>query len=432
MNSDNELQVIKDLLSRIKLGNETDFTLRTPKVPLAIPSFGRDEIIEALDSLISSQVSMGRKVQQFEAAFANYIGTKYSVMVNSGSSANLLALSVLSNPQLDNSIKPGDEIIVPAVCWSTTISPIVQIGAVPVVVDIELNSFNIDPTKIEQAISPKTKAIMIVHLLGRPCKMDRIIEIARSNGLFLLEDSCEAHGAEFDGKKVGSFGDISMFSFYVSHHITTIEGGMVCTNSESYFELAKMLRAHGWVRESRDKESLSMNYPDIDNRFLFANLGYNFRPTEIQGAFGIHQLPKLEGFIKLRDDNAKYWNERLTQYSDFFVLPHEDPHTRMAWFAYPVTLAPHAPFERKELTENLEENGIETRPVMSGNITSHPMFKFIHHKVQGYLRNADSLSRQSFLIGNHQGIGEIERKYVSNCIDNFVSRYKSDENKLPI
>ena len=359
MNKKNEVQVLNDMIKSIKLGNEISFEKRKKKVPLAIPSYGYEEIIEVVDSLISSQITMGKKVKQFENEFAKYIGTKYAIMVNSGSSANLLALSILSNPKLENPIKPGDEIIVPAVCWSTTISPIVQIGAIPVVVDVELDSFNIDQTKIKESISSKTKAIMPVHLLGRPCNMDAIIKIANSNELYVLEDSCEAHGAEFKDRKVGSFGDLSTFSFYVSHHITTIEGGMICTNSETYYELAKTLRAHGWIREISNKDEFQTNYPDIDSRFLFANLGFNFRPTEIQGSFGIHQIKKIEKFIKIREHNTNYWNSRLEPHSDYFIIPSKDPNTRTTWFAYPITLRSKVPFERKELIEFLERKELK-------------------------------------------------------------------------
>jgi|TARA_B100001971_G_C18260826_1_gene586703 CDP-6-deoxy-D-xylo-4-hexulose-3-dehydrase len=421
LNKKNEVQVLNDMIKSIKLGNEISFEKRKKKVPLAIPSYGYEEIIEVVDSLISSQITMGKKVKQFENEFAKYIGTKYAIMVNSGSSANLLALSILSNPKLENPIKPGDEIIVPAVCWSTTISPIVQIGAIPVVVDVELDSFNIDQTKIKESISSKTKAIMPVHLLGRPCNMDAIIKIANSNELYVLEDSCEAHGAEFKDRKVGSFGDLSTFSFYVSHHITTIEGGMICTNSETYYELAKTLRAHGWIREISNKDEFQTNYPDIDSRFLFANLGFNFRPTEIQGSFGIHQIKKIEKFIKIREHNTNYWNSRLEPHSDYFIIPSKDPNTRTTWFAYPITLRSKVPFERKELIEFLERKGIETRDVMSGNITAHPMFKLIHFRISTNLPNADYLAHRSFLIGNHQGIGKREREYVADCIDEFIA-----------
>ena len=421
MNKKNEIQILNDMIRRMKLGNEENFANREKKVPLAIPSYGHEEIIEVIDSLISSKITMGKKVKQFEDEFAKYIGTKYAIMVNSGSSANLLALSILSNPKIKNPIKPGDEIIVPAVCWSTTISPIVQIGAIPVIVDVELNSFNIDPKIIKESISSKTKAIMPVHLLGRSCNMDVIMKIAKSNKLYVLEDSCEAHGAKYKNRKVGSFGDLSTFSFYVSHHITTIEGGMICTNSETYFELAKTLRAHGWIREISNKKKFQTDYPDIDSRFLFANVGFNFRPTEIQGSFGIHQIKKIEEFIKIRDNNANYWNSRLQKHSNYFIIPSKGPNIRNTWFAYPITLRTNVPFKRKGLIEFLERKGIETRFVMSGNITAHPMFKLIPSRVSTNLSNADYLSHRSFLIGNHQGIGKQEREYVADCIDDYIS-----------
>ena len=265
------------------------------KIPLAIPPYSWQEVCEALDSMLSMQTTMGKKVKKFEESFAKYIGSKYAIMVNSGSSANLLALSVLSNPSFGSGIiKKGDEIITPATTWVTTVYPIVSIGAKPVFVDIEMGTYNIDTQKIEKAITKKTKAIMLVHLLGYPCNMTQIKNIAKKHNLLLIEDTCESHGAEFNGKKVGSFGDLSTFSFFASHHITTMEGGMLVTNNPKIYELGKSIRTFGWTRDLKNKKTLEKKYSNIDTRYLFLNMGFNMRPTEIQGAFGIHQIKKLD------------------------------------------------------------------------------------------------------------------------------------------
>src|SRR3989304_4116275 len=210
-------------------------------IPLQAPSYGHEEVIEVLDSLLSTNVTMGKKVHLFEEAFAEYLGVKHAVMVNSGSSANLVALSVLTNDQLPNRIMPGEEIIVPATLWTTTINPIGDVGAVPVVVDVELDTMNIDPAKVEEAVNEKTRAIMPVHLLGNPAKIEEIHRIATEHNLFIIEDACEAHGGMVGNKKVGTFGDIGTFSFFFSHHISTIEGGMVVTDNDEYAELARAL-----------------------------------------------------------------------------------------------------------------------------------------------------------------------------------------------
>jgi CDP-6-deoxy-D-xylo-4-hexulose-3-dehydrase len=364
---------------------------------------------------------MGEKVKSFEDLFAKYIGSKEAIMVNSGSSANLIALSILSNPILgENAIKPGDEVMVPAVTWSTSIFPILNVGAIPVLVDVDLETFSIKDEDIERGITDKTRAIIPVHLLGFPCDMNKIMNIANKYKLYVIEDSCEAHGAEWNGKKVGTFGDIGTFSFFFSHHITTIEGGMIVTNNEEYAELAKILRAHGWIRDIKRRDQVAKEYPEIDPRFLFINIGFNVRPTEIQGAFGIHQMKKLEAFIKIRRENAKYWNEELSKYSDYFIIHDEKKNTRAVWFGYPLTIKPTAPFKRKELTDYLESKGIETRPLVAGNMDEQPAMKLFRYRKIGNLPNSRLIMRNSFFIGNHHAISEEEREYFVNVIKGFV------------
>ena len=392
------------------------------KIPLNVPSYSWEEVYEAIESLLTTQVTMGEKVKKFEETFADYVGVKYAIMVNSGSSANLLALSILANPVISNRIQEGDEVITPAVTWSTTVFPIINVGAIPVFVDVDLETFNIIPSEIENAITDKTKAIMLVHLLGNPANMKEIMEIAQKYNLFVIEDCCEAHGAEFNGKKVGSFGDISTFSFFFSHHISTIEGGMILTNNEEYSELAKSLRAHGWIRERNDREKIAAKYPEIDERFLFVNIGYNVRPTEIQGAFGIHQIKKLDKFVEIRRENAKYWTEKLKKYSDYIILPKEEDRVKHVWFGYPITIRPGAPFTRHEFISFLEQRGIETRPIMAGNIPEQPVMALFPYRKVGELSNAKYIMRNSFFFGNHPGIGKAEREYIADCISEFIEQ----------
>ncbi|MFC1983975.1 aminotransferase class I/II-fold pyridoxal phosphate-dependent enzyme [Chloroflexota bacterium] len=399
-----------------------EFKLGSTKIPLITPSYGWEEVVEAIDSMLTTQVTMGSKVKQFESMFANYIGVKHAVMVHSGSSANLLALSVLTNPALKNRIKPGDEIITPAVTWATTVWPIINCGIVPVLVDVDLGTFNISVDEIEKAITDKTRAIMLVHLLGNPCDMDKIMEIAKKHNLYVIEDSCEAHGAEFRGQKVGRFGDLSTFSFFFSHHITTIEGGMVLTNNEELAELAKSLRVFGGIRDLKDKDKIAREHKDIDSRYLFLNIGYNFRPTEIQGAFGIHQTRKLNKFVEVRRRNADFWFENLKEYESYLLLHSEREGTKHAWFAYPITVKPNAPFTRKEMADFLEEKGVETRPIMTGNIDEQPAMRFFNYRKVGDLPNSRLIMRNSFLFGNHPGIGEEERKAIVEYIREFIGK----------
>lgn len=382
------------------------------RIPLNVPSYGSPEVIEALDSLLSTYVTMGDKVQAFEGMWAQAVGMPWTVMVNSGSSANLLALSVMG-------LQPGDEVIVPAIGWSTTYFPIAQVGAIPVLVDVDPLSYNISPEAALNAVTPKTKAILVVHLLGNPCDMDAIGAIAHERGFYLMEDSCEAHGAEFKGSPVGSFGDIATWSFFFSHHITTIEGGMVATQWPSWYEPLQAMRAHGWIRELATREAIAAENPGIDPRFLFAYPGYNFRPTDLAGAFGIHQLPRLEGIVEQRRALAAYFNKALAPYEEWLQLPHEQPNTRHSYFAYAVTVKEGAPFTRKALEGFLNGKGLETRPIESGNMAIQPAMQLIPHRLAGTLANAQYIHDNAFFFGLHQGIRDEERDAIVGYFKEF-------------
>ncbi|MDQ7827801.1 MAG: DegT/DnrJ/EryC1/StrS family aminotransferase [Armatimonadota bacterium] len=363
---------------------------------------------------------MGEKVKQFERLFAAYLGVRHAVMVNSGSSANLIALSLLSHPELANHLRAGDEVIVPAVPWSTTVFPVLQVGAIPVFVDVDLETFNISIEEIEKAITPRTRAVIVVHLLGRPVDMDAVLAVAQEHGLFVIEDACEAPGAMVHGRKVGTFGDVATFSFFFSHHISTIEGGLVVTNNDDFADLARSLRAHGWVREMIAREAWAARCPDFDPRFLFVTAGYNFRPTEIQGAFGIHQMEKLEAYIEIRRANAAYWRDHLSPYQDRLAIADEHAGGRHVWFSYPLRILPGAGFGRRELARALEANGIETRPIMAGNMAAQPVMRLYGHRRVGALSNAAEIGRNALLFGNHHGVTEEDRAYIVSCITSFL------------
>ncbi len=390
------------------------------RIPLSVPSFGIEEIMEVLDSLLAKRVTMGEKVRRFEASFAGYVGTRHGVMVNSGSSANLVALSALAHPGLPRGLRSGDEVITTAVPWSTTVFPILQVGAIPVFVDIEPKTYNMDVKQIESAITSRTKAIMVVHLLGNPVDMAAVMELARRYDLFVIEDCCEAHGAEIGGRKVGSFGEIATFSFFFSHHISTIEGGIVLTDNDELADLARSMRAHGWVREMAKRREILEGFPYIDERYLFATAGYNLRPMELQGAFGLHQLTRLEGFIRARIETAQFWTRQLSGYSEYFVLPEEGEGTRHVWFCYPITIRPDAPFSRRELVQYLTGKGIETRPIMAGNMVEQPVMKDYPYRTAGDLRHAQYAMRHSILLPNHHEIGEDERSYAAEAFREFL------------
>jgi CDP-6-deoxy-D-xylo-4-hexulose-3-dehydrase len=397
--------------------------LEGPSLPLHVPSYGAEEVNEALDCLLSTRVTMGDKVRRFEALWAEYLGVREAVMVNSGSSANLVAAAALVNPAFPRPLAPGDEVIVPAVAWSTTYFPLVNVGLVPVLVDVDLDTFTIDPEAAAAAVGPRTRALMPVHLLGNACDMRALDALTARHGLVMIEDACEAHGARFEGKFVGTFGAMGMFSFYFSHHISTIEGGMLVTDDPALADLARTLRAHGWTRDVKRKPVI-VN-PPIDERFLFVNLGYNLRPMELQGAFGLHQVAKLEPFIKARRDNVDFWNAGLRRHTRWLreCRGRDTRGSRSVWFGYPITVRPEAPFSRDDLVRFLESRRIATRPIMAGNFCDQPAIGLFPHRIAGGLDRAEQVMRQSFFIGNHHAISDRDRAYVVECFDEFMARW---------
>jgi CDP-6-deoxy-D-xylo-4-hexulose-3-dehydrase len=394
------------------------------RLPLHVPSYGADEVNEALESLLSTRVTMGDKVRRFEALWAEYLGVAEAVMVNSGSSANLVAAAALVNPAFPRPLAPGDEVIVPAVAWSTTYFPLVNVGLVPVLVDVDLDTFTIDPDAAARAVGPRTRGLMPVHLLGNTCDMRALGALAARHDLVMIEDTCEAHGARFEGRMAGSFGAMGTFSFYFSHHISTIEGGMVVTDDPAVADLARMLRAHGWTRDLKRKPTIT-DAP-IDERFLFVNLGYNLRPMEVQGAFGLHQVAKLEPFIKIRRDNVDHWNAGLRRHVRWLreCRGRDTDGSRSVWFGYPISVRPEAPFSRDAFVRFLESKGIATRPIMAGNFRDQPAIRLFPHRIVGPLDNAALIMRQSFFIGNHHAITERDRAYVVECVDEFMAKWR--------
>jgi len=391
------------------------------KVQLAVSTIGPKDIDEAIACLKSGNLTMGQKVREFEAKFAQYIGAKDAVMVNSGSSANLLALFAFSNPFINKHLSPGDEVIVPAVTWSTTAFPVIQAGCVPVFVDCD-QDYQIDTQKLDELITNKTKAIIPTHILGNVCNMDEITKIAKDHELYVLEDSCEALGAKYGNKYVGTIGDIGTYSFYFSHHITTIEGGMVVSTNEELLDTIRVMRHHGLVRDSSKKAEYIKNFPNIDPRFMFVNMGFNLRPTELNAVLGITQLDKLDGIIETRKRNAKMLIEALQRYEDYLLLPREKPNTSHSWFAFPITVKPNSLFKREDLMNFMEKASIETRPLIAGNLVEHPVF--LSGKIpfkKGNLDTAENVMRNSFYFGVHQ---DVDVQYVIDVFDNFFKQFK--------
>ncbi|MFH0830244.1 MAG: aminotransferase class I/II-fold pyridoxal phosphate-dependent enzyme [Candidatus Aenigmatarchaeota archaeon] len=399
------------------------------KVPLMSRLYDEDEVAEVVDTLLTPErltlnASGDLKTERFEEMWAKFIGVKNGVMVNSGSSANLVAFYMLTNPAVINRLKPGDEIVTPALTWSTSISPMFATGMTPVLVDSNLDDYNMDTNQLEAAIGPRTKAILAVHLLGFPIDMDEVMRIAKKRNLFVIEDCCESPGAEWKGKRVGSFGDISTFSFYLSHHITTLEGGMVMVNDDDMAELARIIRSQGVMRNVKSqayKDKINSMSPEIDPRFLFANTGYNFRTSEMEGAFGVVQFKKFDKYFRAREENAAFFNKELGKFSDFLSVSPVKRWTRPAWFCYPVAVK-DTKVDVTELRKFLEQRGIETRPVMGGDYTRHPVARLFNHRVVGDLPNTRFIHKNAFLIGVHAGIGKEERDHVISAFEEFFRK----------
>ncbi|MEK7358631.1 MAG: DegT/DnrJ/EryC1/StrS family aminotransferase [Bdellovibrionota bacterium] len=396
------------------------------KVPLNASTFGEEEIEAAVQVLRSSFVTMGKKCFEFEDTFAEYLGVKNAVFVNSGSSANLLAFFALANPEFSMAGKrrlmPGDEVIVPAVTWSTTIWPIVQAGGIPVLVDSDPKTLQMNLDAVKAAISPKTVGICPVHVLGNAVPMKELGAIAREHGLWLFEDTCEALGTKSDGKFVGTIGDVGTYSFFFSHHITTIEGGMVVTNDDNYAELLRCMRAHGWTRHLKNREAMEKKYSDIDPRFLFINTGFNVRPTEISAAFGFPQLRKLKGFNERRVEIANQWGKAFQPFVDkgHFTPMVTTRGTDSTYFGYPIVCRDRE--MRIALQAHLETSGIETRPVICGNLARQPAFKHIPHRIAGKLDGADKIMDCGLFWGSHPIMTQAEVDHVITSVNGFFNR----------
>jgi len=387
------------------------------RVPLNVNTMGAEEIGAAKAVLDSGFLTMGSRCREFEAEFARYMGVRNALMVNSGSSANLLATFALANPLCPleggrRRIEPGCEVIVPALTWSTTVWPFVQAGAVPVFVDCDPLTLQMQPGAIEAAITPRTAAIAIVHVLGGAVDVAEVRQIADRRSLWLFEDTCESLGVLWDGRQVGTFGHLGSFSFYFAHHITTIEGGMVVTDDDELADVMRAIRAHGWIRHMEKADAQAAAYPDIDRRFLFITTGFNLRPTEINGAIGLAQLRKLDGFNEQRRRIAGLLDAALEPFrAAGQLLPMTfDERCRAAPFGYPVLC--RSTRERNALQSHLEASGIETRPVICGNLARQPALRHIEHRIAGELTGADRVMDCGLYWGTHPMMKEDEVSYI--------------------
>jgi CDP-6-deoxy-D-xylo-4-hexulose-3-dehydrase len=372
---------------------------RRLRYPLAVSTWDEAEMEAAIRSLRSGRTTMADTVAAFEREFALFTGSRYAVMVNSGSSANLLMIAALVHRNTRR-LERGDEVIVPAVSWPTTYYPLYQYGLRLVFVDVERDTLNLDPDAVAAAITPKTRAIFAVNLLGNPCRFDRLREAIKGRDIVLLEDNCEALGAIFEGRQAGTFGAMGSHSFFFSHHMSTMEGGMVVTDDEELHHFLLALRAHGWTRDLPKKNHVSGEKSDepFEESFRFLVPGYNVRPLEIEAAIGLEQLKKLPALLEQRRANARHFEALFRGHSWLRMQRHE---AGSSWFAFAMMLDGNAPLDRMQLARKLAAAGVECRPVVAGNFAKNPVMRWFDARVEGRLANADWVDARGLMVGNH-------------------------------
>lgn len=367
--------------------------------PLATSTWDEAELQAIQDVIRSGEYTMGEHVARFERAFAQYMGSRYCVMVNSGSSANLLMVAALFYDR-KRSLKAGDEVIVPAVSWATTYSPLYQYGLKLKFVDIDQDTLNFNLAQLTDAITPNTRMIFAVNLLGNPNDFDRIRTIIGGRDILVIEDNCESMGAEYQGRQAGTFGVMGSFSAFFSHHISTMEGGMIVTGDEELYQILLSLRAHGWTRGlPRQNLVCGMKSDDpFEESFRFVLPGYNVRPLEMSGAIGLKQVEKLSGLLSMRRQNARRFVAMMADYPQFRVQKEVG---NSSWFGFSLVVDADAPFGRKEVVEAFRRRQIETRPILAGNFARKEVVRWFNHEVHGQLKNADLIDTNGFFLGNH-------------------------------
>jgi CDP-6-deoxy-D-xylo-4-hexulose-3-dehydrase len=392
--------------------------------------FDEHELVNLVDASLDFYLTANRYAEQFEADFADYFNLSNALLVNSGSSANLIALTSLTSPQLGKrALKPGDEVITVAAGFPTTVAPIVQNQLVPVFVDVNLGDYTAIPERLSQAVSPKTRAIFMAHTLGVPFNLDAVMDIAKENDLWVIEDNCDALGTRYRGRLTGTFGHIATVSFYPAHHITMGEGGCVITDDDQLARIARSFRDWGrdcyctggenntcGKRFSQQFGSLPFGF---DHKYVYSHIGYNLKVTDMQAAVGCAQLEKLDGFIQKRKENHQNIFKMLSPYADRLILHTAPEHCDPSWFSFVITIRDEAEFSRNELTLFLENNHIETRNLFSGNLLRHPAFEHIEQRIVGGLENTDKIMNDSFFIGVYPGIGEAELDYLNSTFQKF-------------
>lgn len=421
----------KSRLSRKK----TEFIPGKTLIKYAGRVYDEKELINLVDASLDFWLTAGRYAKEFEKQLAKFLGIKYCLLTNSGSSANLLAVSALTSPKLGRKrLKPEDEVITTACGFPTTLNPIIQNNLVPVFIDVELGTYNIDVRKIEKAITKKTKAIFVAHTLGNPVNLDKIMRIVKKYNLWFIEDNCDALGSKYKGKYTGTFGHISTYSFYPAHHITMGEGGAVLTNDPLLKRIILSFRDWGrdcWCEPGHNNTcgkrfgwqlgKLPFGY---DHKYIYSHIGYNLKITDMQAAVGVAQLEKLPRFIEERKKNFAYLYNYLKRYEKYFVLPRPTKNSEPSWFGFPILVKENTSFTRSDIVSYLEKNKIATRMLFGGNLTKQPAYQNIKFRIAGDLRNTDIVMNNLFWIGVYPGITKEKLLYITNVFMRFLEKFE--------
>lgn len=400
-------------------------------IPVSGKVLDEDDLVHLVEASLDMWLTAGRFADTFEKQFAETMGHKYCLLVNSGSSANLCAFSALTSPMLGKrQIKAGDEVITVAAGFPTTVNPIIQNGCVPVFIDVELGTYQVDISKLEAALSPKTKAVMIAHTLGNTFQVREVAEFCKKHNLWLVEDCCDAVGALYENKKVGTFGDIATVSFYPAHHITMGEGGAVLTSQPILKRAAESMRDWGrdcWCPPGKDNTCMkryNWSLGDLpkgyDHKYTYSHVGYNLKVSDMQAAIGVSQLKKLPEFVRKRRANFDYLTSKLAKNEDKLLLPKATAGSEPSWFGFPITVKKSSPVTRNELVKKLEENKIGTRLLFAGNLVKQPAYKGVNYRVVGELDRTDTIMNDTFWVGVYPALQEKHLDYVAQKIQEVI------------